>query len=123
METLAVVALAVVAALHLGFLYLEMFLWQKPAGMRISRLDPADAKTTATLAANQGLYNGFIAAGLILGILASDPVPIRVFFLVCVIVAGLYGAITAGRTILWVQAVPGVIGLALVLAAGQPSGL
>jgi putative membrane protein len=94
-----------------------MFLWQKPAGMRISRLDPADARTTATLAANQGLYNGFIAAGLILGIFAADPVPIRVFFLVCVIVAGIYGAITVGRTILWVQALPGAVALLLVLAA------
>jgi putative membrane protein len=108
----------VVALLHLGFLYLEMFLWQKPAGLRVSRLSPADAKTTATLAANQGLYNGFIAAGLVWGIFASDRLPTRVFFLACVIVAGLYGGITVGRTILWVQALPGLIALAVVLAAG-----
>jgi putative membrane protein len=95
-----------------------MFLWEKPVGMRISRLDRAAARTTATLAANQGLYNGFIAAGLVWSIFAAERIATRVFFLACVIVAGIYGALTVGRTILWVQALPGLVALAIVIAAG-----
>ncbi|MDX1420352.1 MAG: DUF1304 domain-containing protein [Rubricoccaceae bacterium] len=118
MSTLAAIAVAVVALLHVGFLVLEMFLWSTPLGRRIFGL-PADVmKASAPLAANQGLYNGFLAAGLVWGLLLGpDGVGVRVFFLVCVVIAGLFGAATAKRTILWVQALPGAIALALVWLA------
>jgi putative membrane protein len=117
MTIVAAVLIAITALLHVYFLILEMFLWQKPQGLRTFRLSPETAKITATLAANQGLYNGFLAAGLIWGLVASDPVgfQIRVFFLGCVIVAGLYGAATVQRGILFVQALPAVLALAAVL--------
>lgn len=118
MGTLASIAVGLVAALHLYFLTLEMFFWQKPLGRRAFGLTPERAAATASLAANQGLYNGFLAAGLIWGlILGPAGFAIKVFFLVCVIVAGLFGAATASRKILWVQAVPGGVALALVLLA------
>lgn len=119
MNLAADLVVALVAALHLYFLVLEMFLWDKPKGMKTFGLTPAQAAETKTLAANQGLYNGFLAAGLIWG-LWLGPVagqPWKVFFLLCVIVAGVYGAATANRKILFVQAVPAAIGLALVLLA------
>jgi putative membrane protein len=107
-----------VAALHLYFLVLEMFLWKKPAGRRAFGTTAEFAEATAALAANQGLYNGFLAAGLIWGLLqGAAGKPVLVFFLSCVIVAGVFGAATASRKILWVQAVPGAIALALVLLA------
>ena len=112
------IAVGLVAALHLYFLTLEMFFWKKPLGRKAFGLTPEFAEATASLAANQGLYNGFLAAGLVWGILlGSEGFQVKVFFLVCVIVAGLFGAATASRKILWVQAVPGVIALALVLLA------
>jgi putative membrane protein len=118
MTTIAAVAVGLVAALHLYFLVLEMFLWKKPFGRRTFGLTREIAETTASLAANQGLYNGFLAAGLIWGLsLGSAGLSIKVFFLVCVIIAGIFGAATANRKILWVQAVPGAIALALVLLA------
>jgi putative membrane protein len=121
MSTVADVLVLVVAALHAYFLILEMFLWQTPRGMRTFGTDPEFAARSATLAANQGLYNGFLAAGLVWGVVAGDPVgfPVTVFFLACVIVAGLYGAATVSRRILLVQALPGAIALAAVLLAAQ----
>jgi putative membrane protein len=110
------VAVIVVAALHVVFLVLEMFLWTKPAGRRIFGLSRELAEASASLAANQGLYNGFLAAGLIWGLVASD-FRIQIFFLCCVIVAGIFGAVTAKRSILFVQALPGAMALALVLTA------
>src|SRR5262245_49476538 len=107
------VAVLIVALLHLWFLVLEMFLWDKPFGRRTFRMTPEKAAATKALAMNQGLYNGFLAAGLLWGLLAGDDV--KLFFLACVIVAGVFGAVTASRTILWVQALPGLIAAALVL--------
>jgi putative membrane protein len=116
MNVIAGVAVAVVAGLHILFLVLEMFLWKKPLGMRIFRMTPDVAAISSPLAANQGLYNGFLAAGLIWGLVAGvSELEIQVFFLVCVVIAGLFGAATASRKILWVQAVPGAVALALVL--------
>jgi putative membrane protein len=107
---------ALVALLHLYFLVLEMFLWNTPKGRRTFDLTPEFAAASRTLAANQGLYNGFLAAGLVWGLaLGADGVGVKVFFLGCVIVAGVFGALTASRKILWVQALPGAVALALVL--------
>jgi len=107
------VAVILVAALHLWFLVLEMFLWDKPFGRRTFGMTPERAAATRSLAMNQGLYNGFLAAGLLWGVLAGDDV--KIFFLACVIVAGVFGALTASRNILWVQALPGLVALALVV--------
>lgn len=121
METIAAIAVGLVAVLHLYFLVLEMFFWNKPLGRRVFGLKPDFAAASASLAANQGLYNGFLAAGLVWGlILGSAGFSIRVFFLACVIVAGIFGAFTANRRILWVQAVPGLLALALTVLAGRP---
>ena len=98
-----------VALLHVYFLVLEMFLWDKPFGRRTFGMTPEHAAATKTLAMNQGLYNGFLAAGLLWSLAAGAQV--TVFFLVCVIVAGVFGAATASRKILWVQAVPGLLAL------------
>ena len=118
MSTVANVAVGLVALLHLYFLVLEMFLWNKPAGRRTFGLTPEFAAQSASLAANQGLYNGFLAAGLIWGLMqGAEGTAILVFFLACVIVAGVFGAFTASRKILWVQALPGALALALVLLA------
>jgi putative membrane protein len=104
--------------LHLYFLILEMFLWDTPTGRRVFRLTPEYARASKTLAANQGLYNGFLAAGLAWGlILGAAGDAIKIFFLCCVIVAGVFGAATVSRKILWVQGLPGIVALALVLAA------
>lgn len=118
MATLMVFAVGLVAALHLYFLTLEMFLWKKPFGRRVFGLTQERAEATAMLAANQGLYNGFLAAGLIWGLtLGAEGIPVLVFFLACVILAGVFGAFTASRKILWVQALPGAVALGLVLLA------
>jgi putative membrane protein len=117
---LANALVALVAALHLYFLVLEMFLWTKPAGMKAFRLSPEKAADSAVLAANQGLYNGFLAAGLIWGLVHGSPAfafQIKVFFLLCVIVAGVYGAISVSRKILFVQALPAAIALILLSLA------
>ncbi|WP_037604177.1 DUF1304 domain-containing protein [Streptacidiphilus rugosus] len=119
MNTVANVLVGLVAALHVYILVLEMFLWEKKPGRELSGFDAALARTTAPLAANQGLYNGFLAAGLIWGLIASDPTGFaaRVFFTSCVLVAGLYGGATANRRILLAQALPGGLALAAVLLA------
>jgi putative membrane protein len=117
-SSLANIAVALVALLHVYFLVLEVFLWDKPFGMRIFRLTPEFAKATKALAANQGVYNGFLAAGLAWGLMlgtAGDP--IKIFLLCCVIVAGAVGAATVNLRILWAQALPAVIALALVVAS------
>ena len=115
MSTIANIVGAV-ALLHVYFLVLEMFLWDKPAGLRAFGQTLEAARATKVLAANQGLYNGFLAAGLFWGlILGPGGGGVKVFFLCCVLVAGLYGAATAGRKILLVQALPAAVGLALVL--------
>jgi putative membrane protein len=107
-----------VALLHLYFLALEMFFWEKPLGLRVFGLTPEFAKASRALAANQGLYNGFIVAGLVWGLsLGTAGDSIKIFFLGCVIVAGVFGALTVNRRILWVQAIPGAAALALVLAS------
>ncbi len=118
MRLAADIAVALVALLHVWFLVLEMFLWDKPTGLRTFGHSAEHAAASKTLAANQGLYNGFLAAGLLWGLtLGGAGTSVQVFFLACVIVAGVYGAATASRKILFVQALPGAIALALVLAA------
>lgn len=109
-------AVAVVALEHLGFLWLEMFAWRAPVGMRVFHTTPEFAEATATLAANQGLYNAFLAAGLLWSLLASDPALARAvqgFFLACVVVAGVYGGATVGRSVFFVQALPALVALGL----------
>jgi putative membrane protein len=117
MSLLANIFVALVALLHVYFLVLEMFLWTKPVGLQTFHQSLAKAEESAVLAANQGLYNGFLAAGLVWGLL--HPVPafafqIKVFFLICVIIAGLYGACSVSKRILFVQALPAAIALALL---------
>lgn len=117
MTLLAQILVGVVAALHLGFLVMEMFLWNTPRGRATFGTTREFAAESATLAANQGLYNGFLSAGLIWGLIAADPVGFqaKVFFLVCVIIAGLYGAKTVSRRILFIQAGPAALALAALL--------
>jgi putative membrane protein len=116
MEIIASVAVGLVALLHLYFMALEMLFWDKPPGMRAFGLKPEFARATKALAANQGLYNGFLVAGLVWGlILGAGGFQIKLFFLGCVVVAGIFGALTASRKILFVQALPGVVALVLVL--------
>ena len=116
MSTAANIAIGLVALLHVWFLVLEMFLWDKPLGLRVFRLTPDFAKATRALAANQGVYNAFLAAGLAWGLaLGTAGDPIKIFFLLCVIVAGVVGAATVNKRIFWVQGLPAVIALALVL--------
>jgi putative membrane protein len=118
MRTAAIVATALVALLHLWILVLEMFLWTKPAGRRAFGTTREFAEASRVLAANQGLYNGFLAAGLAWGAwLGDEGRAIRIFFLACVIAAGVFGAATASRKILWVQAAPAVAALVLLLLA------
>ncbi len=116
MKLLAKTVTALVAVLHLGFLTLEMFFWDHPVGRRIFSMTPEVAASSAVLAKNQGLYNGFLAAGLIWGIW-KERQDVKVFFLVCVIIAGIFGALTAKTSILFTQALPAVIALACVLLA------
>ena len=119
MELAADLAVALVALLHLLFLVLEMFLWRRPLGRRVFGLSREQAEETAVLAANQGLYNGFLAAGLVWGLTrGAAGFAVVAFFLACVIVAGVFGAATANRSILWIQALPGALALALIVAAG-----
>jgi putative membrane protein len=113
----AAVMVVIVAALHVYFLVLEMFMWRKPLGLRIFGMTQQVADSSAVLAANQGLYNGFLAAGLVWGLFAYGIVEgraILTFFLVCVIVAGVYGGLTVNRRITLIQSLPAVIALALV---------
>jgi putative membrane protein len=118
MALASLVVTGLVAALHVYFLVLEMFLWATPVGQKAFGRTAEEQESTKVLAANQGLYNGFLAAGLAWSLVGSDVVaiPIRTFFLACVVVAGVYGGLTASKKILFVQAVPAAIGLALTLA-------
>ncbi len=113
MHTVANAVVGIVALIHVYILVLEMFLWEKPAGLRAFGLTKEFATATRTLAANQGLYNGFLAAGVIWGLWTGN-IGVQQFFLGCVLVAGVYGAITANVRILWVQALPALIALALL---------
>ncbi len=107
-----------IAALHVYILVLEMFLWDKPKGMKVFGLKQEFATQSKVLAANQGLYNGFLAAGLFWGLSqGAAGLQIKVFFLLCILVAGVYGAATSSKRILFIQAVPAAIGLALLALA------
>ena len=108
------IIIGIAAFLHIGFLTIEMFLWDKPTGRNIFHTTAEFAAQSKTLAANQGLYNGFLAAGLIWGLFADDLV--KIFFLSCVIIAGIFGAFTVSKRIFYIQALPALIGLVLLLA-------
>jgi putative membrane protein len=118
MRTAAAALAAFVALEHAGFLVLEMFFWTKPLGLKIFRLTPAAAAASAALAANQGLYNGFLAAGLLWGLAAAAPDSARIltFFLSCAAVAGAFGAATVSPRVFFVQALPALAALALLRA-------
>lgn len=121
MDILANGLVALVALEHIYILVLEMFLWTRPAGRRAFGMKPEQAEATRVMAANQGLYNGFLAAGLIWALVHPDPVfahQLKLFFVGCVLVAGLYGGLTAARKILLVQALPAAVALVFVLLAG-----
>lgn len=113
---IAHVLIAIIALLHLYFLVLEMFLWEKPLGLKAFGNTPEKAKLTKVLAQNQGLYNGFLAAGLIWSIFANQVFAVQLanFFLGCVLIAGIYGAITASKKILYIQALPSLVTLIVV---------
>ena len=113
MTILTNIVIAVVAILHLGFLVLEMFLWNHPIGRKTFRMSKEVSESSATLAANQGLYNGFLAAGLIWGLISGE-FSVKLFFLICIFVAGIFGGITAKRSILYIQALPALLGLILL---------
>ena len=116
MATAANIAIGLIALLHAYFLVLEMFLWDKPFGRRVFKTTPEFAAASKNLAANQGLYNGFLAAGLVWGLtLGAAGLEVKIFFVACVIVAGVFGAVTVNRYILFVQALPGIVALALLL--------
>ena len=115
MNTIANIVVALIGVLHIGILVLEMFFWTKPFGLQAFSMTKEFAESSAVMAANQGLYNGFLAAGLIWGLVTGN-MPVKIFFLLCVLIAGIYGGLTAKRSILYVQAVPALIGLILVLA-------
>jgi putative membrane protein len=118
MNTIISVLIFIIALEHLGFLYLEMFLWTKASGRKIFGHSIEQAEKTKTLAANQGLYNGFLAAGLIWGLFHTNPDTgnqIIIFFLFCIIIAGIYGSISAKKSILYIQALPAMIVMALIV--------
>jgi putative membrane protein len=110
MTTVANILVLVIAVLHLGFLVLEMFLWNHPFGRKTFKMTKEVSESSATLAANQGLYNGFLAAGLIWG-LVSGEFSVKLFFLMCVLIAGIFGGFTAKQSILYIQALPALLGL------------
>ncbi|HEY9722973.1 MAG TPA: DUF1304 domain-containing protein [Oscillatoriaceae cyanobacterium] len=116
MSLILTVLIALIALEHLGFLTLEAFLWQTPVGLKTFALTPEEAKLMAPLAMNQGLYNGFLAAGLIWSLLAPAALalPLKLFFLACVLIAGVFGGLTVKRSILVLQALPALIALALL---------
>ncbi|MBL4870372.1 MAG: DUF1304 domain-containing protein [Robiginitomaculum sp.] len=120
MKTLANVMTAFVALSHIGFMVLEMFFWNHPTGRKIFGMTEEFSAASAPLAANQGLYNGFLAAGLIWG-LGSKRTDIKIFFLTCVICAGVFGSITAKSSILYTQALPALIALGLVWLTARKS--
>jgi|SRR5687767_6109778 len=114
MNTAARIAIGVVALLHVYFMIMEMFLWTKPAGLKAFGLTPERAESSKVLAANQGLYNGFIAAGLIWSLMWHEGPHVALFFLTFVVIAGIYGGVTASRKILIFQALPAVVALVLL---------
>jgi putative membrane protein len=115
MSVFAQTVIILVALLHLGFLVLEMFLWEKPVGLKVFGQTKEQASHSKVLAANQGLYNGFLAAGLLWGwSLEANGTDIVIFFLCCVIAAGIFGAVTANRNILYIQALPAAIAIFLI---------
>jgi putative membrane protein len=115
MTTVAKIAVALVALRHVYFLVLEMLLWDRHRGLRTFGLTPEFASASKSLAANRGMYNGFLAAGLVWGlVLGATGDSIKIFFLACITLAGVFGAVTANRKILWVQAFPGAVALTLV---------
>ncbi|RPJ27265.1 MAG: DUF1304 domain-containing protein [Chloroflexi bacterium] len=113
MAILANAVIAVIAILHLGFLVLEMFFWNHPIGRKTFKMTTEVSESSASLAANQGLYNGFLAAGLIWGLISGE-FSVKLFFLSCVLVAGIFGGFTAKRSILYIQALPALLGLILL---------
>jgi len=118
MSLLASLVVALVALLHVWFLVLEMFLWTRPSGRRAFGLSAEFAQQSKVLAANQGLYNGFLAAGLLWGLwMGANGRPVILFFLGCILVAGVFGGLTATRKVLWIQALPALVGIVLVLLA------
>jgi putative membrane protein len=120
MHAVAAVLTSLVALSHVGFLVLEMFFWDHPVGRRIFAMTPEVSASSAVLARNQGLYNGFLAAGLVWG-LASGRRDVTVFFLACVVIAGIFGGLTAKTTILFTQALPAALALVFVcLARSRP---
>ena len=114
MSILAIMLVVLVALLHLYFLVLEMFLWTRPMGLKVFRQSIEKAEQSKVLAANQGLYNGFLAAGLLYGV-ATGSREFCLFFLACVVVAGIYGAATVNRRIFFVQGLPAVLAIATLL--------
>ena len=119
MATASCVLVAFVAFLHVYFLVLEMFLWATPYGMKTFKRTAEEQAQTKALAANQGLYNGFLAAGLVWSLVAANGFELRVFFLSCVVIAGLYGAATAAKQILFVQAIPAILALVVTFLASH----
>lgn len=117
MSVVTLLLIALVALLHAYFLVLEMFLWTRPLGMKVFRLSREKAESTKVLAANQGLYNGFLAAGLVWSIIGERR-DVATFFLACVVIAGVYGAATVNKRIFFVQAVPALLGLAALWFVG-----
>ena len=115
MDILTTIAVSLVILLHVFFMLLEMFLWSTPFGRNTFGLTEQQAKQTASLAANQGLYNGFLAAGLLWGLVSTGGFDALIFFLSCVIIAGIYGSVTAKSSILWIQAMPAAVAMSLVL--------
>jgi putative membrane protein len=115
MGILTTVAISIVIILHVLFLVLEMFIWNTPSGRKTFGLTEEYARQSAALAANQGLYNGFLAAGLLWGLISTDGFETLVFFLSCIIIAGIYGALTVKRSILFLQALPAAIAMTLLI--------
>lgn len=120
MKKFANVLVGFVALEHIGFLVLEMFFWTRPFGLQTFGLTPEFAAQSAALAANQGLYNGFLAAGLIWSLLRkTDAFALKIFFLSCVVVAGVFGAVTAKASILYVQGAPAMLALVLLVLSNR----
>jgi len=115
MNTLTVIAISIVILLQTTFMVLEMFLWNTASGRKIFATSKDFAQQSATLAANQGLYNGFLAAGLLWGLISTGGFDALIFFLSCIIIAGLYGAVTASVSILFIQALPAAVAMLLLI--------
>lgn len=116
------VLIALIALSHVWFMVLEMWVWRLPLGQKLLNMTPEVAETTAVLASNQGLYNGFLVAGLVWSLVAASPAEawhLKIFFLSCVLVAGIYGGLSASRLIFLIQAAPAAIALVLLFAAGR----